>query len=50
VVVVLANVRPTCTTKDLEKGIIRRFMKETLKWGLHINGATRKSIYKKASG
>jgi hypothetical protein len=49
VIVVLANVRPTCTTKDLEEGIIRCFKKETLKRGLHINGATRKPVYKKTS-
>jgi hypothetical protein len=49
VVVVLANVRPTCTTRDLEEGIIRCFKKKTLKRGLHINGATRKSIYEKTS-
>jgi hypothetical protein len=29
--------RPTCTTKDLEEGIIKCFKKKTLKRGLHIN-------------
>jgi hypothetical protein len=47
VVVVLANVRPTCTTKDLERSIVRRFKKKMLKRGWHIYGATRSPFMRK---
>jgi hypothetical protein len=41
--------RPTSTSKDFKEGIVKSLMKKTLKWCLHVNGATRKPVYQKTS-
>jgi hypothetical protein len=45
VIVILMDMRPISTTKDLEEGIGRTFMEKSLRRCLHLNGATRNPIY-----
>jgi hypothetical protein len=45
--IIRMEVRPTCTTKNFEKSVIRHLFKETLKRSFHISDTTRKPFYEK---
>ena len=45
--VIRSKMRPASTPKYLKKGVVRCFIKKSLKRSFHLNGATRKPIDEK---
>jgi hypothetical protein len=49
VMIIGMKVWPTRAAKDLQKSIIRNFLKEKLKWCFHIENTSGKPIYQETS-
>ena len=49
-IIVRTEMRPTRTTEDFEKSVVRSLMKQEFKRSFHAKKPRRKSIYKKTGG